>query len=399
MNIDDSRYVASGDDMRPDASGPPNGFDLDAETIDRTADALRAAYGFGFVGVSVVSGVESKVFRWDFGSGSPTGNYRMIRLPAGVGALGKAYELGCCLIAENIADDIPETERFQYPIVAVEALKSFFTFPLYRGDDIVLVLICASRFVRYFDDAFVGEVQQRAAQLFGLETSHRPIMRIHGKQKGFAYGELPQRILNAQEDERKRIARELHDGLSQEVLVAQMGLRQMKYLPSEQWPDQVEVVSSQLRDVISHIGAMAKSLRPASLDELGLAVAARELCRSCESAFGIPIVCSIEDNLAMDEAKELVAYRVLQESLTNACKYAEPTRIDVIMSKQEGVFHLAVCDNGKGFDTERPAIKGGGLGLEGMRERASLIGADFLLTSQLGKGTCVTLNVKCGDAR
>lgn len=361
------------------------------QALEDAAHHVRKRFGFDFVGVSMVPLDALNVLDWSLASGSTNDNFEMIRLPAGVGALGKAYALKRCLIVDSVADDIPENERFQYPIVVAEALQSFIAFPLMDKQNIVTIFICAFRSVRSFDDAFTWEVERFVAHELQLELSLIPPLRVRGRQKGFAYSELSQRIIQAQEDERRRIARELHDGISQEVLLAQMSLRKLKYVSGDEWRLEVRHASEQLRDVISHIGAMAKALRPPSLDELGLAAAMRDLCTSCSAAFGVTIDSQIDDVLPLGEEREIVVYRIFQEALSNACKYSGSERITVLLRQTSQYVHLRVEDAGCGFDTNNIHAFGTGLGIEGMRERALLVGGKFTITSTRGSGTTVTL--------
>lgn len=368
--------------------------ECDKQDIEEKARSVRAAFSFDFVGVSVVRDASDDILEWGFASGATSDTYEMIRLPVGVGALGKAYSLARCIVVDSVMDDIPESERFQYPIVTAEGIQSFLAFPLIDGGVVSTVLICGHRSMRSFDDALISEVQRFAAKVFDLAASDAPFLRVRGDQECFAYSRLSQRILQAQENERKRIARELHDGISQEVLLAQMALRAVKYAPESEWPGLIEEASAQLRDVISHIGAMTKTLRPPSLDEFGLAAAMRELCRSCEGAFEVAILADIQDEPELDEAGEVAFYRIFQEALTNACKYSGSQKIEVFLGTlPEGVL-LRVADRGSGFNPDDVTVQGTGFGLQGMLERASLIGAELTVDAKPGRGTTVSLLAK-----
>lgn len=402
----EGRNERDGSSHREDCGGHGGGSEfedrngrngLDGRTrldIEEKALMVRSRFSFDFAGVSVVRDVASDILEWKYASGAANSTYEMIRLPAGVGALGKAYSLARCIVVDSVVDDIPENERFQYPIVTAEGIQSFLAFPLLEGGRVRTVLICGHRSVRAIDDALASEIQRYAAEVFGLEASERPLLRVRGEQEGFAYSRLSQKILQAQEDERKRIARELHDGISQEVLLAQMSLRAIRYAPEQEWPDLLEKTSAQLRDVISHIGAMTKALRPPSLDEFGLAAAMRELCRSCEGAFGITISADLHDVPGLGEVREVAFYRIFQEALTNACKYSGSQEINVLLKATPDGALLQVSDHGSGFDPEAVSVQGTGFGLQGMRERASLAGDELSVESKPGFGTTVTLLAK-----
>lgn len=204
----------------------------------------------------------------------------------------------------------------------------------------------------------------------------------------------------AQEAERKRIARELHDGISQEVLVAQMELRRLKYLPYEEWPDVVNKTSDMLKDVMSHISAISRALRPLALDELGLSAAVEALCESSAEAFGITITKNIREHISLKSDVEIAVYRIFQEALNNACKYSGGSEIRVSLDwdqDNQNMLVLAVSDNGRGFDIENPEVQGSGLGLEGMKERAALVNGALALQSQKDQGSTVSLRVEVSE--
>lgn len=371
------------------------------ETVDgaracAAAQALRERFSFGFVCVSVVPDAQDPILRWEHAAGGSNERYELIHLPNGVGALGKVHALRCGIVVDNVDEDIPENELFQYPIVTTEALKSFFCFPLMEEERIAVIVLCGQRFLHTFDDGLCGTVQRFAAQEFGLSACGVPPVRIHGKQEGFAYGELSRNLLLAQEAERKRIAQELHDGISQEVLVAQMELRRLSYLPRDEWPGVVGRASDLLRDVMAHISAMAKSLRPVALDELGLTAVLQSLCASTQDAFGLQVVTDIDECPPMENGYDIAVYRIVQEALANACKYAGAHQVHVALKWDDGTLRLSVADDGCGFDTENVEVKGTGLGLEGMRERAALIGGTLTVTSAEGQGTTIALEAKMG---
>jgi len=359
---------------------------------------VRDRFGLDFVGVSIVPDGSAPILTWQYAAGSTTENYALIHLPEGVGALGKVQKLRRGIVVNSVEDDIPQGELFQYPIIVAEALSSFFSFPLMEDGDLRVILICATRFVRTFDEVACGLIQQFAATLFSLEPCGEAPLLVHGKQEGFAYTEITHRLLQAQEDERRRIARELHDGISQEILVAQIELRKLGYLPQEEWPAAVDAVSGRLRDVIAHISAIARALRPAALDELGLVAALEALC-AMQKAFGVPIEVEAEDPGPLGADREIALYRICQEAVSNACKYSGADAVEVALAVRDGILTLRVADDGAGFDPARPQAKGSGLGLGGMRERAGLVGGDLAIESVPGSGCTVTLSMALGGSR
>ena len=110
-----------------------------------------------------------------------------------------------------------------------------------------------------------------------------------------------------------------------------MELRRLIYLPYEEWPDVVSKTSNMLKDVMSHISAISRALRPLALDELGLSAAVYALCESSAEAFGITVVKNIRENITLNSSIEIAVYRIFQEALNNACKYSGGNEIRVLL--------------------------------------------------------------------
>ncbi|WP_019415037.1 sensor histidine kinase [Paenisporosarcina sp. TG20] len=207
-------------------------------------------------------------------------------------------------------------------------------------------------------------------------------------------------VIEAQENERKRISRELHDGVAQELLSALVDIRGMKYMPSKEEilkkMKQTEVTMTRLLDDIRNLSV---ELRPAALDDLGLEAAFRSHFKRIEKSYGL----SVEFRSDISKKRygseiETVVYRVCQEALLNAIKYAQVEVVKVFLFEEGNTLQLIVQDEGIGFKlVDKPL--GTGLGLFGMRERSEIVYGDFDVTSGISKGTRVRLKVPVGDLR
>ncbi len=200
------------------------------------------------------------------------------------------------------------------------------------------------------------------------------------------------RSLRAAEDERRRWARELHD----ETLQALGGLRVL--LSSARRSGDADVLRStldtavdQLADEIANLRSLITELRPASLDELGLAPALDALFERVRAAHGLDVVSTVEletsdarSSHRLDPDVETIVYRVVQESLTNAARHADADHVVVDVVARPGELELTVSDNGKGFDTTVPTS---GFGVTGMKERVALWGGALSISSEAGAGT------------
>jgi len=195
--------------------------------------------------------------------------------------------------------------------------------------------------------------------------------------------------LKAQEAERKRVAQELHDEVGQALTAVMLQIgRLAKKAPSdigEELNEALETTRASLEDV----RRIAKQLRPEALDDLGLVPALNALVGTFAERTGLRIRSRLPASAPPigDEA-ELVVYRVAQESLTNAARHAESTRVDLTLERNGRRLILRVRDYGAGIDGTRP-----GSGIRGMRERALLIGADLSIANVSGGGTEVWLSL------
>ncbi|MEB3367350.1 HAMP domain-containing sensor histidine kinase [Saccharopolyspora mangrovi] len=194
------------------------------------------------------------------------------------------------------------------------------------------------------------------------------------------------RALSAQEDERRRIARELHDEVGQSLTAVLLELRRV----ADEAPDSVATALHQVqettRDSLDEIRRIARRLRPGVLEELGLASALKSLTGEVR---GIAARCRIDGELPeLGDEVELVIYRVAQESITNAVRHSGATRIELLVSVDDSVVRLRVRDNGAGTGAAPE-----GAGIRGMRERALLAGAVLAVEAPPDGGTQVSLDV------
>jgi PAS domain S-box-containing protein len=202
--------------------------------------------------------------------------------------------------------------------------------------------------------------------------------------------ELLRRIVSTQEDERRRISHELHDDVGQQLTGLRLALeRSQASSPECDLSPALDLTSSVSRAV----DFIAWQLRPAVLDELGLAAALPRFVSTWSSHVGIHAGCRVDGyggGMLTPEA-EVTFYRILQEALHNVAKHARATRADVVLTVTDGQVVLVVEDDGIGFDAAGVLKSNDGLGLAGMRERAALVNATLQLESAPGKGTSIFL--------
>ena len=207
--------------------------------------------------------------------------------------------------------------------------------------------------------------------------------------------EVLRRSIAAQEEERRRIARGLHDETAQALTGILLGLGRVE-TASELSDAQQEAkrLGAEVSGALRELRRIATSLRPTALDDLGLVPALEQLAEQAPAAERSAV--SFEHSglgRRLDPSVETATYRVVQEALTNAARHSEATAIAVAVRQQNGVLETTVEDDGRGFERERP-----GLGLTGMRERAELIGGELEIDSSPGAGTKITLRVPVAES-
>jgi two-component system, NarL family, sensor histidine kinase UhpB len=213
--------------------------------------------------------------------------------------------------------------------------------------------------------------------------------------------QLSQAIIQAHEDERQRIARELHDEAAQALTLLLVRLRLLERADD---PDAARAHVVELRQLtaqtLEDIRRIALELRPTILDDLGLVAALAwrvDEFNAAGSTRATLNVCELKDRLP--RAIELACYRVAQEALTNIARHAEATAVQVDLCWQPGWIELRVADDGRGFDSAAiPISRSGGLGLRGMRERLALLGGELAVESSPGQGTRLTARVPLDES-
>jgi len=213
------------------------------------------------------------------------------------------------------------------------------------------------------------------------------------RRKGRELERLSARLLSAQEEERRRIARQLHDELGQALTVAIMDLRLAEREAPEGLKERLRQGARLLEEAIADCRELSHGLRPPLLDELGLVEALRALAERFAEAENLKIELETEELGRLPPEVESLIYGAAQEALTNATKHAEASLIDIRLNRIGDQLRLEVTDDGRGFDPQRALRAGRGLGLRGMQERAMLAGGRLQIESRPGAGTRVILEV------
>ena len=210
--------------------------------------------------------------------------------------------------------------------------------------------------------------------------------------------ELSGQLINAQEEERKRLALDLHDEMGQLLSALKIGLQTLARNHQEVRPELDRLIRL-TQEVMDRSRSLAYRLRPAILDNFGLTAALADLCESLSEDGALAVTTKLEkiDDRALGPAVKTTLFRFVQEALTNVIKHSQSSRAEVSLSSRDGLIRAEVRDFGRGFDVEQILEQGGGrrLGLLGMHERLNLIGGRLTIKTS-SQGTVLVAEVNPG---
>lgn len=226
------------------------------------------------------------------------------------------------------------------------------------------------------------------------------------KKQASAGQRVRQALLLGQEAERKRLALELHDDISQKLVLAAFALGEIAQLVpagAEGLNQRLRSVRDQVKAISLDVHRLSHNLHPATVAHLGLVMAVERLCAefSEQARITVEFVGGPIPDRQIEEHQALALFRITQEALTNVAKHSGSRTARVSLREESGSLHLAISDQGSGFDVDRPGASTGneGLGLTSIRERAWLIGADLNIRSTPSTGTEIDLIVPLRVAR
>jgi signal transduction histidine kinase len=291
------------------------------------------------------------------------------------GLIGQVFTQTSRLVPSNVINQELFMRLFGFPIQLLRAAAA------------VMAAIFVMRFLRSFEVAIQRQISD--LQAARLEEAQR---------REALHGDMLRRIVAAQEAERQRIARELHDQTGQDLTAIGLGLRGAATILRQ---DTNRAASNlrQLEGLVAHslqeLQRLIADLRPSHLDDLGLAAALRWYAGEVQKR--VPLLVSVEvrgEPRQLSSEMKTALFRVAQEAITNVIKHANASNVKVLLEFGEHGVSVQVEDDGQGFDIHflssqrRPSW-----GLLGMEERAALLGGEFLLNSHPGQGTQVQVTI------
>ncbi len=251
-----------------------------------------------------------------------------------------------------------------------------------------------------FIESSVAFIHERPGQITGAVLVFRDITERKREEENRAH--LIKRVIEAQEEERRWIAQELHDETGQSLTFLLLGLRMIE---NARWLKKAKAQAKQLHQIttriLTNLGHMARGLHPAVLDDLGLVVALNRHASDYVQSRGIAVDVHTQglDSSRLPSPIEIALYRIVQEALTNIAKHAHAKRVSIVLTRNPSGIQAIIEDDGCGFDVEttlRTAAISGHLGLYGMRERAALLGGSVTIEAKEGKGTTVSVHLPLG---
>jgi signal transduction histidine kinase len=237
-----------------------------------------------------------------------------------------------------------------------------------------------------------GELRRNSgnssSKIIGVTVDISEIKRAHLQLQEFA-----KRLMKAQEDERKRISRELHDDIGQRValLAMELDLLQRSLSGAHALRERVERLQAWAGELGTDLHALSHALHSSKLKHLGLGAALRELCSRVRGGASLQVELSCNgDTRCLSDEEALVLFRITQEALNNVVKHSRATSVTVTLKCSNNRVDLVVCDNGRGFDYK---AESGGMGLLGMRERLRAVDGEFRISSAPNGGTKIHASV------
>jgi len=211
--------------------------------------------------------------------------------------------------------------------------------------------------------------------------------------------DLLKKVITSQEDERKRIARELHDVIMQDLAATLIKIDICRKFPENLTVAKIAEIKSIIDKSIDDVYRIIRNLRPSILDDLGFEAAVRWLCDHHLESSGIHCYININNtisDIAFEPQMEIELFRIIQESIINIARHSGAENVFVLMEKRNGQLTIELEDDGCGFDTKsvfNSTESSRGLGLQGMQERASLLNWQCIICSSPGIGTRVSIKL------
>jgi signal transduction histidine kinase len=347
----------------------------------------------GVVGGIMLIDDETKMLSYRTSHGLSAKYVEEMRFPIGEGIAGNVAQSGRAALLEDISSDPSAAHPH---LIKTEGLKAFISVPLRAKDKVLGVLNVASTTARNFtkDDMYL--LDSIGDQLGIAIEQAKLYRRLDDARK--RYQTLLRQMITIQEEERKRIARELHDETSQQLTALALNLQaltEMMDMGNVQDTD-IRAMLNRIHQIVvqahAEVSRLIRELRPTLLDTLGLPAAIRNLSETNLTPRGIHVTTEFKgmEQRRLSTEAELTLFRVAQEAMSNVLRHSEAKKAMIRLECNANECILSIEDDGKGFNvSEITHIEkdGRGAGLFGIRERVGAVGGHAFVESQPGQGT------------
>ena len=293
----------------------------------------------------------------------------------------------------RIPDDIPEQAWKEKEFAGRIGAKSVLSIPVCIGGSVICAVSFTSmRIYRDWSDEMVAQLHLVGEIFANAITRKRAAKELEKANHRLRF--LSRRLFEVQEEERRHLARELHDEIGQALTAAKINLQSVTTNGDGTTSARLQETTAILDRLLGQVRQISIDLRPSMLDDLGLVPALRSLldqqgrCASVAVRFSAK---NIPENL--DPEIRITCFRMAQEAITNAVRHAHATRVDVDLRCKNGELRVLVRDNGIGFDVEATRAQAAGLGLIGIKERAALLSGCAKITSSQNQGTTIEVSL------
>ncbi|HSN50052.1 MAG TPA: ATP-binding protein [Bacteroidales bacterium] len=200
-------------------------------------------------------------------------------------------------------------------------------------------------------------------------------------------------VIDAEEAERLRLSREIHDGIGQSLVALKLKLESLLYMDEKLIKENIIILKEQFDTTVDEVRRISNNLMPSVLQVFGITVALRNLCKDTENQTGLIVDYAVNgDPEKINPKIKTYLYRIAQEAVNNTVRHAEATKIEMKLSVEDDLIGFTIRDNGKGFIRMKNTAEKGN-GLHNMRERVSLLHGNLIIKSVPGKGTSITIKI------
>jgi len=347
------------------------------QVLDHVVKLIQKAFGYDHVAIAML---EEEYAVYQVGAGrlweDPEFNFNPSRLKIGwEGVTGRVAASGQALYLPDVRKDPGYVE------MKGSGTLSEVTVPIKVKGKVIGILDAQSQRLDAFDDSDLMVLQSLADQTaVAIENA-----RLYKQAQQLAVVE-----------ERNRLARELHDSVTQALygmtLHAEAAFRQLDAANTQLANEQLKELQGTAQEALREMRLLIFELRPSVVEVQGLVPALRARLEAVEERAGLRVEMDLTEGLELSHQVQDGLYRIAQEALNNALKHASATQILLSLSGTEAAVILEIVDDGVGFNPDQE-IEGGGLGLDGIIERAELLNGELKIDSQPGKGTRIRIEV------